>query len=298
MAIVPKIPIFNTVTSIFNKSTLKCTTKKAADILSYNVVDLSILSIAQPHKSLRSPNRHLSTSTILLKFKIVIPGATKSKKVNKKQASSSKSSITLPNEAHATTIIDTPSLHSSDVVKSKDANKKVLSSSGSSRNVQNKTQAQTGIDEYSLQSSVKKSTDEKQYLSIQALEKIKVNKKNYSKRSVFTREEDELIIYHTKINGRSTSTFKVLNSKLMKSHWRAIERRHNTLIAENASTQRKRHKRIWSISEDLALINHIVKVSKMRARISEMLQYGFYYVYSLKLRYICRPYRASHSSKN
>ena len=84
----------------------------------------------------------------------------------------------------------------------------------------------------------------------------------------------------------------------MKSHWRAIERRHNKLIAENASTQRKRHKRIWSISEDLALINHIVKVSKMRARISEMLQYGFYYVYSLKLRCICRPYRASHSIKN
>ena len=59
----------------------------------------------------------------------------------------------------------------------------------------------------------------------------------------------------------------------MKTHWRAIERRHNTLIAENASTQRKRHKRIWSISEDLALVNHIVKVSKMSTRISEMLQY-------------------------
>ena len=298
MAIVPKIPIFNTVVSIFNKSILKCTTKKAADILSYNVVNLSISGIAQPHKSFRSPTRHLSTSTMLLTFEIVIPGATKSKAVNKKQASSSKSSKSLPNEAHATTSIDTPSLHSSDFVKSKDANKKVLSRSGSSRNVPNTTQAQTGIDEYSLQSSVKKAPDEKQYLSIQALEKIKVNKENYSKRSVFTREEDELIIYHTKISGRRVSTFRDLNSKLMKSHWRAIERRHNTLIAENASTQRKRHKRIWSISEDLALINHIVKVSKMRARISEMLQYGFYYVYSLKLRCICRPYRASHSIKN
>ena len=279
MIFVRKILISNTVAIISNNSILKCTAKRTAEKLCYNVDALSISGIAQPHESVTLPTRHLSTSTILLAFKLVVPGATKSKDVIKKQASSSKSSKSLPNEAHATTSIDTPSLHSSDFVKSKDANKKVLSRSGSSRNVPNTTQAQTGIDEYSLQSSVKKAPDEKQYLSIQALEKIKVNKENYSKRSVFTREEDELIIYHTKISGRRVSTFRDLNSKLMKTHWRAIERRHNTLIAENASTQRKRHKRIWSISEDLALINHIVKVSKMRARISEMLQYLAFIMY-------------------
>ena len=254
------------------KSNLKWTTKKAADILSYNVVTLSMSSIAQPHKSLTLQNRHLSTPTILLTFKLVIPGATKSKEVNKKQTSSSKSSISLPNEAHVTTSIDTPSLQSSDLVKLKDANIKVVSCSGPSRNDQDKSHAKTGVDKYSLQSPVKNATDEQECLSIEVGEKIKVNKKNYSKRSVFTREEDELIIYHTKIHGRRVSTFKDLNSKLMKAHWRAIERRHNTLIAENACTQRKRHKRIWSISEDLALINHIVKVNKMRARISETLQ--------------------------
>ena len=273
MIFVPKILISNTVALISNNSILKCTAKRTAEKLCYNVDALSISGIAQPHESLTLPTRYLSTSTILLTFRLVVPGPTKSKEVIKKQASSPKSSISLPNEAHAKTKIDTPSVHSLDFIKSNVANLKVVSSSVSSSNVQNKTQSQTGIDKSSLQSSMKKATDEKECLSIEALEKIKLNKKSYSKRSVFTREEDELIIYHTKLNGRRVSTFRDLNSKLMKTHWRAIERRHDTLIAENVSTQRKRQKRSWSISEDLALINHIVKVSKMRARISEMLQY-------------------------
>ena len=258
---------------ISSNSIFKCTAKRTAEKLYYNVDALSISGIAQPHESLTLLTRHLSTSTILLTFKLVVPGATKSKEANKKQVSSSKSSISLPNKANTKTNIDTPSIHSLDVIKSKVANLKVVSSSVSSSNVQNKTQAHTGIDKSSLKSSEKKATYEQECLSIEALEKIKLHKKNYSKRSVFTREEDELIIYHTKISGRRVSTFRDLNSKLMKTHWRAIERRHNTLIAENASTQRKRHKRIWSISEDLALINHIVKVSTMRMRISEILQY-------------------------
>ena len=141
---------------------MKCTAKRTAEKLGYNVDALSISGIAQPHESVTLPTRHLSTSTILLTFKLVVSGATKSKDVIKKQASSSKSSIILPNKAHAKTKIDKPSIHSLDFIKSNVANSKVVSSSVLSRNVHNKTQAQTGIDKSSLQSSVKKATDEQE----------------------------------------------------------------------------------------------------------------------------------------
>jgi len=157
MIFVRKILISNTVALISNNSILKCTAKRTAEKLCHSVDALSISGIAQPHESLTLPTRHLGTSTILLTFRLVVPGATKSKEVIKKQASSSKSSISLPNEAHSKTKIDTPSIHSLDFIKSNVSNLKVVSSSVSSKNAQNETQAQTGIDKSSLQSSVKKS---------------------------------------------------------------------------------------------------------------------------------------------
>ena len=76
-------------------------------------------------------------------------------------------------------------------------------------------------------------------------------------RKRFTPEEDQLILHKAKIHGASKATFVVLNEELMRVDWQSIKRRHDILISKGGSDGR----RAWSLSDDIALMTEVVKVS-------------------------------------
>ena len=67
----------------------------------------------------------------------------------------------------------------------------------------------------------------------------------------------KLILHKAKIHGASKATFVVLNEELMRVDWQSIKRRHDILISKGGSDGR----RAWSLSDDIALMTEVVKVS-------------------------------------
>ena len=80
----------------------------------------------------------------------------------------------------------------------------------------------------------------------------------------FSSEEDEIILRHVEVNGRTMNTFDDLAKELGRSSPESISVRHKKLMSKNEFETNAKPKE-WALEEDKSLISHIFNIKEIKA---------------------------------